>query len=128
MNAPSSTPSAPSSTALRYRLGRPRGHYNRSHQPLRPANSSSAISPLDPAETLPARSLLCAIIEQAWIDLKPAPPLEDDFKEFERQLDRASALRFFRSTEFAILCDALRLSPEAIRDAAAHLTPTPEQQ
>jgi len=117
----------PSAKNSAVRRSLPKAHSNYKRQKHIPSNSSFPSS-IDPAETLPARRLLCAIIEQAWIDLKPATPLEKDSKEFERRQDRLSACRFFESTEFAILCDVLRLSPEAIRAAARRLTPALQHQ
>ena len=65
------------------------------------------------------RELWCAVIEQAWEDLKLADKkLKCPSRNAENQLHYDDAIRFFKSQDFITICECLKIEAEAIKTQA----------
>ena len=66
-------------------------------------------------DDLVIRTLWCAVIDQAWEDLKLAEKkLKCPSRNAENTLHYEDAIRFFKSQDFKTICECLNIEPEPI--------------
>ena len=66
-------------------------------------------------DDLVIRTLWCAVIDQAWEDLKLSEKkLKCPSRNAENTLHYEDAIRFFKSQDFKTICECLNIEPEPI--------------